>query len=52
MVHPFCGQKSVTVHFTTTPVLAYPDTNQPFILDRDANGVGIGAILSQVDGEG
>ena len=37
---------------TTTPMLAYPDFNWPFILDTDTSGVGIGAILSQVDGEG
>ena len=37
---------------TTTSVLVYPDFNWPFILDTDASGVGIGVILSQVDGEG
>ncbi len=29
------------------PVLAYPDTNQPFLVDTDARNVGLGAVLSQ-----
>ncbi|CAG2246096.1 unnamed protein product [Mytilus edulis] len=36
----------------STPVLAYPNPQLPFILDTDASNVGIGAVLSQVqDGQ-
>ena len=31
----------------SAPILTYPDIEQDFILDTDASGVGIGAILSQ-----
>ena len=37
---------------TSTPVLAQPTFNQPFILDMDASDMGIGAVLSQVDEDG
>lgn len=33
---------------TTTPILAYPTREDPFILDTDASLYGIGAVLSQV----
>jgi len=37
---------------TTTPTLTTPMPNKPMILDVDASYEGIGAILSQTDGEG
>lgn len=33
---------------TTAPILAYADYSQPFILQIDASGTGLGAVLSQL----
>ena len=37
---------------TTSPILSFADFNQDFILELDASGLGIGAVLSQkIDGK-
>ena len=37
---------------TSTPVLSSPDLEKTFIFQTDDSNYGVGAILSQTDGEG
>nr|GEU71565.1 transposon Ty3-G Gag-Pol polyprotein [Tanacetum cinerariifolium] len=39
--------QTLKIALTTTPTLGLPDWSQPFTVERDAGGVGVGAVLTQ-----
>ncbi len=39
---------TLKIELTSSPVLVYPQFDNQFILDTDASGEGLGAVLSQV----
>ena len=41
---------SIKRKLTNAPILAFPQLDEPFILDTDASDRGLGAVLSQVQG--
>ena len=41
---------SIKRKLTNAPILAFPQLDEPFILDTDASDKGLGAVLSQVQG--
>jgi len=45
----FCQLKKLLIH---APVLVFPDFSQQFILETDASGKGLGAILAQKQPDG
>ncbi|KAJ8351980.1 hypothetical protein SKAU_G00234560 [Synaphobranchus kaupii] len=56
---PFVWQEGQSMAFdqlraalTEAPVLAYPDAQQPCIVNTDASNTGVGAVLSQEDVDG
>ncbi|KAK8916810.1 hypothetical protein KSP39_PZI022605 [Platanthera zijinensis] len=39
--------ETLKTHLTSAPILALPDFTQPFTIETDASGCGLGAVLSQ-----
>lgn len=58
-MYHLCGQhcaqdafESLKDKLTSPPVSAYPCFDKPFVLDTDASGIGLGAVLEQQQGDG
>ena len=51
---PACQEafQSLKKQLTEAPVLAFPNFNQGFLLDTDASGLGLGAVLAQKQEDG
>ncbi len=43
--------RTLKERFTTAPILHHPNTEQEFIVEVDASSTGIGAVLSQRQGD-
>lgn len=48
--HAIIAFQQLKEHFTTAPILCHPDPSLPFTIEVDASSTGLGAVLSQRQG--